>query len=179
MKRDASKRTPEGPAGRPTCHRIERLAPGASPFESRPAVRSKEWAFPSTPTHRPRPGAVPMDKFIVALQVIIALGIINVWVIRAGKATAWRGGKATTMKEEFASYGLPSWFMGFIGSLKLLCAAGLLVGIWVPALVQPAAGLLAALMLGAILMHVKITDPLLRSLPALLMLLACVTVLAG
>ncbi|MHC4846769.1 MAG: DoxX family protein [Planctomycetota bacterium] len=117
-----------------------------------------------------------MDSFILAIQVIIALGIFNVWFFRFGKATAWRGGKATNMKEEFAAYGLPPWFVGFIGSLKLLCAVGLLVGIWIPALVQPAAATLAALMLGAVLMHVKVSDPPLRSLPAFLMLLGCVTV---
>ena len=80
------------------------------------------------------------------------------------------------MKEEFAVYGLPSWFMGFIGALKLLCAIALLAGLWFQVLVQPAAVVLAALMLGAVLMHVKVSDPPLRSLPAFLMLLGCVTV---
>jgi len=118
-----------------------------------------------------------MENVIAALQIVIALGIVNVWILRFGKATAWRGGDATNMKAEFAAYGLPPWFVGVVGTLKLLCAAGLVAGIWVPALVQPAAGLLGALMLGAIIMHVKVTDPLRRSLPAFLMLAGCVTVL--
>jgi hypothetical protein len=120
-----------------------------------------------------------MDSVLTALQVLIALGILNVWVVRFGKATAWRGGAATNMKEEFAAYGLPSWAMGFVGALKLLCAAGLVAGIWIPALVQPAAMILGALMLGAVFMHVKVTDPPMRSLPALSMLLGCLTVALG
>lgn len=117
-----------------------------------------------------------MDSISITLQIVIALGIVNVWVVRFGKATAWRGGAATTLKEEFAAYGLPPWSMGLIGALKLACAAALLAGIWIPELVQPAAALLGLLMLGAILMHVRVTDPARRSLPALLMLLGCVTV---
>jgi len=118
-----------------------------------------------------------MDNLTIALQILIALGIVNVWVVRFGKPTAWRGGAATNMKEEFAAYGLPSWVMGVTGALKLLCAAGLVVGIWEPALVQPAAALLAALMVGAIFMHIKVTDPFARSVPALLMFAGCLTVL--
>jgi len=52
-----------------------------------------------------------MSLFIVICQLVIALGIFNVWLLRSGKATAWRGGEARTMKEEFEVYGLPAWFM--------------------------------------------------------------------
>jgi hypothetical protein len=40
------------------------------------------------------------------------------------------------------------------------------VGIWMPALIAPAAGILSVLMIGAIAMHVKVHDPLLKSVPA-------------
>ncbi len=73
-----------------------------------------------------------MDSAIIVLQVVIALGITNVWVVRFGKATAWRGGAATDLRGEFAAYGLPSWCMWVIGALKLSCAAALVVGIWKP-----------------------------------------------
>ena len=43
--------------------------------------------------------------------------------------------------------------------------------------VQIAAGIVAALMVGAIAMHLKISDPPLRSFPATLMLLMCVGIL--
>ena len=82
-------------------------------------------------------------------------------------------------KEEFAAYGLPSAFVGLVGTLKLLCATSLIAGIWFPELVRPAAGMLGLLMLGAVLMHVRVTDPPRRSLPALLMLVGCLTVVTG
>jgi hypothetical protein len=37
-------------------------------------------------------------------QVIIALGIFNVWIVRYGKETSWRGGDAINMQEEFSAY---------------------------------------------------------------------------
>lgn len=103
-------------------------------------------------------------------QIAIALGIFNVWVLRYGKATDYRGGSARNMREEFAAYGLPIWVMSVIGGLKIMLAVALIVGIWVPALVMPAATGMAALMLGAIGMHLKVGDPPLKSLPAACML---------
>jgi hypothetical protein len=117
-----------------------------------------------------------MATALIVLQVVIALGIFNVWILRFGKATEWRGGDASTMQQEFAVYGLPSWSVQVVGALKLLCAAGLIVGIWVPGLTLPAAAGLAALMIGAIAMHIKVKDPLKKSLPALTMLVMCLLV---
>lgn len=111
-----------------------------------------------------------MHLVTIILQVIVALGILNVWLLRYSKATEWRGGDARNMKEEFAVYGLPEWAVGGVGFLKLLFAAGLLAGIWFPSVVQPAAFGLAALMLGAVAMHFKVKDPIKRALPAFVML---------
>jgi hypothetical protein len=111
-----------------------------------------------------------MDVIVLISQIIIALGIFNVWVLRFGKATSWRGGGAQNMKEEFAVYGLPVWFMGLIGFLKVLFAVLLILGIWFPVLKMPAASGMAILMLGAIAMHFKAGDPLKKSLPAFTML---------
>jgi hypothetical protein len=107
-----------------------------------------------------------LETILIALQIIIALGIFNVWILRFGKSSNWRGGEAKNMKEEFQVYGLPSWFVGVIGFLKILFALMLVVGLWIPALVQPAAIGIAILMLGAIVMHIKVKDSLTKSLPA-------------
>jgi hypothetical protein len=117
-----------------------------------------------------------METVIIVVQVVIALGILNVWVLRYGKPTSWRGGTAKNMAEEFEVYGLPSWFMKVIGALKLLLAAALIAGIWLPDLVRPAAVGMGILMLGAIAMHIKVKDPLMRSLPAFCMLVLSVFV---
>jgi uncharacterized membrane protein YphA (DoxX/SURF4 family) len=119
-----------------------------------------------------------MDTAITVAQVILGLGILNVWLLRFGKATAWRGGDAKNLKEEFAVYGLPPWFMALVGVLKVGCAGALLAGIWFPALTRPAALGLGVLMLGAVAMHVKVGDPMKKSLPAFTILVLCAFVAA-
>ncbi|NBW66916.1 DoxX family protein, partial [bacterium] len=51
---------------------------------------------------------MPLISIPTVLQVIVGLGLLNVWLIRAASATAYRGGAAKTIKEEFAAYGLPN-----------------------------------------------------------------------
>lgn len=111
-----------------------------------------------------------MEILRQALQVIVALGLLNVWLVRAGKPTRYRGGDAKSMREEFAAYGLPVAMMYVVGGLKLIIAATLLAGIWQSALVVPAASLLILLMIGAFAMHLKVKDPFERAIPSLLML---------
>ena len=43
-----------------------------------------------------------MKYLILALQLIVALGILNVWMLRPGKATPFRGGDAKSLRDEFA-----------------------------------------------------------------------------
>jgi hypothetical protein len=107
-----------------------------------------------------------MEWIKIAIQIVIAVSIFNVWIIRFGKPTSWRGGAAKTMKEEFEAYGLPLWFMRLIGFLKLTLATLLIAGIFVPVLIKPAAIGMAVLMLGAITMHIKVKDSLIKSFPA-------------
>jgi uncharacterized membrane protein YphA (DoxX/SURF4 family) len=120
-----------------------------------------------------------MKSIVMVTQVVIALGIFNVWLLRYGTATSWRGGNARNLKEEFEVYGLPGWFMAVVGFLKLLLAALLIAGIWLPPMTKPAAVGMAILMLGAVSMHIKVKDPLKRSLPALSMLVLSLIVAGG
>ncbi|MCW8850659.1 MAG: DoxX family protein [Melioribacteraceae bacterium] len=117
-----------------------------------------------------------METIISIIQLVIALGILNVWILRFGKSSTWRGGEAKNMKEEFQVYGLPSWFVGVVGFLKVLFALMLIVGLWLPTLVQPAAIGIALLMLGAIVMHTKVKDPATKSLPAFSLLILSVII---
>ncbi|HKJ90126.1 MAG TPA: DoxX family protein, partial [Oceanipulchritudo sp.] len=59
------------------------------------------------------------DSISIILQLIIGLGILNVWFLRAGKSTPYRGADAGTLKDEFAAYGLPEWAFYLIGGLKV------------------------------------------------------------
>ncbi len=104
------------------------------------------------------------------LQVVVGLGLLNVWLVRRGAATPYRGGASRTLQEEFAAYGLPPLVFYVVGALKVSAAIVLLAGLWMPAPVRPAAMVVVALMLGAIAMHVKVGDPIVKSVPAILML---------
>jgi hypothetical protein len=100
-------------------------------------------------------------------QLVLSLGLLNVWLLRFSKATAYRGGSAKTMREEFAVYGLPEAMLYVVGGLKLLVAVLMIVGFWLPVVVAPAAAVVSILMIGAILMHLKVKDPVIRFVPAL------------
>ena len=111
-----------------------------------------------------------MELLRQALQVIVALGLLNVWLARAGKQTRFRGGNANSMREEFAAYGLPVLMMYVVGSLKVIISISLIAGIWMPILVAPATSLLILLMVGAFVMHLKVKDPFTKAVPSLLIL---------
>lgn len=112
-----------------------------------------------------------MNSYLVmTVQTVIALGLINVWIFRFNKSTAYRGGDAKNLVEEFKTYGLPEWFCYFIGFLKLGSALLLLLGLYFHQLVFPASALVVALMAGAVSMHLKVNDPIKKALPASAML---------
>lgn len=120
-----------------------------------------------------------MSTFIIVSQFIIALGIYNVWLLRMNRATAWRGGDSLNMEQEFHTYGLSTRFMHFIRICKLTMATSLIVGIWYPPLTVFGALMMAALMLAAVVMHLKVRDPLRKSLPAASLLVLSLLVAFG
>ena len=107
------------------------------------------------------------DQLIYIFQVVIALSVIRVWTMNFNKPSRWRGGGARNMKEEFMVYGIPSWVMYSVGTLKVTFSVGLLAGLWIPEVVKFSASGIAIMMFFAIIMHVKIKDPLIRSIPAI------------
>jgi uncharacterized membrane protein YphA (DoxX/SURF4 family) len=99
-------------------------------------------------------------------QIIIALGLLNVWIVRFNKPTPYRGGIAKTLKEEFAEYDLPAWSCYVVGFLKITSALFLIAGVKFPQLILPTAVLVLFLMLAAFTMHVIIRDPIIKAMPA-------------
>ena len=118
-----------------------------------------------------------MEVIKIICQLVVGLGILNVWVLRFNKATPYRGQQAKTLKEEFETYGLPSWFVYLVGAIKVPAAIALLVGIAFPILVVPAAIAIAVLMLGAVVMHLKVQDAAQKFVPASLVLLLCLIII--
>jgi uncharacterized membrane protein YphA (DoxX/SURF4 family) len=114
---------------------------------------------------------VPDLSILNLLQLLVGLGLLNVWLVRAGSATDYRGGQARTLKEEFHAYGLPDAAFYVVGALKIGAGIVLVAGLWVDLPVRLAAGVVAVLMIGALAMHARVGDPAKRSIPAALMLL--------
>ena len=108
------------------------------------------------------------------LQVIVACTLLCVWLIQPKKATPYRGGNAQNLKEEFKVYGLPEAAFYAVGALKITAALALIAGIWIRSAVFPASVLVGVLMAGAIAMHIKVSDPVKKSLPAAGLLIFCV-----
>jgi len=79
------------------------------------------------------------------------------------------------MMDEFAVYGLPRWSVYLVGGIKVGAGLALLLGLYLPSLVLPAALLVIGLMIGALVMHLKIRDAVVKSVPAVVMLILSAT----
>ena len=120
-----------------------------------------------------------MSSRIVAsvLQLIIGIGLLNVWLVRRQASTSYRGGSAQSLREEFAAYGLPVAMFYVVGALKIVSGIVLIAGVWFPLPVALAAAVVAVLMVGALAMHMKVKDPVVKTVPAVVMLVLCVALL--
>ena len=113
---------------------------------------------------------------IIIIKLITALSIFNVWILRYNKKTQYRGGNAKSLKEEFETYGLSSWFMYIIGSIKIGVSILFIISCFseysniLDFYIFFGSAVMSLIMIGAILMHVKVNDPLKKSIPALTML---------
>lgn len=75
--------------------------------------------------------------------------------------------------EGFVKYGYPQWFRIVTGLLQIIGAAGMIMGIWNEDIGAWAGIGLGVIMLGAVLTHVRIKDPVGAMIaPLVLMLLA-------
>jgi len=117
------------------------------------------------------------DQLLTVFQIIIALSVLRVWTMNFNKPSRWRGGGSKNMKEEFIAYGLPSWIMYLVGSLKVAFSIGLIAGLWIPEVVVFSASGIAIMTFFAIIMHAKIKDPLSKSIPAITFLALSVLII--
>lgn len=118
-----------------------------------------------------------MESITEFLQLCVAFGLLNVWIIRSNQETPYRGSNSSSLKNEFAAYGLPLWSFYVIGCIKISSALLLLLGLWIPVLVFPSAFVVSLMMLGAVCMHLKVKDPLKKFLPALTMLFLSICIM--
>ncbi len=109
------------------------------------------------------------------LSVIVGLTVINVWLFRSGKSTSYRGGDANSLMEEFIVYGLGDYFLT-IGIIKVGLAILLILSLYFQKLRLISASGIGIMMLVAIYMHFSVGDELIKSMPALVMLLSCLII---
>lgn len=88
------------------------------------------------------------------LQTFVAMSVIYVWVVRYPAVLA-----------DFTAFGLPDWLRDITGAAKLTGAA-LLLGVG-DNLDVIGAGIIAAFMAAALVMHLKVKNPLAKMLPSL------------
>jgi len=108
------------------------------------------------------------------VSLFVSILVTNVWLFRFNKETPYRGGNANNMIEEFAVYGLDINMMYLIGSLKIIASIGLIIGLFKTKISVYSSLLMAILMTGAIYFHFKISDPAIKYLPSVLMLLCSI-----
>ncbi|PQJ81872.1 DoxX family protein [Polaribacter glomeratus] len=109
-----------------------------------------------------------MNYIIIAFKVIVGISILNVWLLQQNKPTRWRGGDAKTIVEEFTVYGFSKNFCYLIGFLKVSLAIILMASIQFEMLTLVGSLGLTALLMGSIVMHIIVKDPLYKSFPAFL-----------
>jgi uncharacterized membrane protein YphA (DoxX/SURF4 family) len=109
---------------------------------------------------------IQSESLILIAQLTVSLSVLKVWLINFRQPSMWRGGGSMSMREEFAVYGLPDWMLYTVGTLKVTFSIGLIAGIWIPEVIRFSALGVAFFMFLAIIMHIKVNDPLYKSIPA-------------
>jgi hypothetical protein len=113
------------------------------------------------------------DYIDLIIKTIILISILNVWLVKYDKPSRWRGGGADSLQQEFYKYGLSKTMFYIVGFIKIALAIILFVSaFFMSDLLEPIGAYgMAIMMLGAIIMHVRISDPISRNLPAFIFLI--------
>lgn len=103
------------------------------------------------------------------MMVYTIMGLLSVVFILAG---AFKLSGAEQMVSDFGRFGLPIWFMYFIGVAEVAGA----IALWMPRLSAVAALGLAVIMLGALIMHL-VYDSVSHAVPALVFMALLVLII--
>jgi hypothetical protein len=101
-----------------------------------------------------------MNNISNCAQIIIALSICFVWIIRFDNIV-----------KEFKQYGIPDLLRNLVGATKIALSTLLIAGIWYESLVLIPAILIALLMICAQIAHIKVKNPWHKFIPSFLLLL--------
>ncbi|MNC08226.1 hypothetical protein D3C75_558070 [compost metagenome] len=110
-----------------------------------------------------------MSILSIILQVILGIGFLMFGFMKFG---------SKQMVEGFKHYGYPGWFRVFTGLVEVISAVLMIAGIWSERIAAWAGLLIVVTMLGAILTHIKIKDPVKQMImPIILLILGLVVLL--
>ena len=100
-----------------------------------------------------------MEYVVKLAQVIVAISVAYVWIFRFDNVV-----------KEFKQFGLNDLTRNLVGASKISLATLLVAGIWYSSLVFIPAILMGLLMIGAQYFHFKISNPFMKHLPSLILL---------
>ena len=101
-----------------------------------------------------------MEELVKLAQITVAISVAYVWIFRYHNVL-----------KEFKQFGLSDLTRNFIGATKISLATLLVVGIWYPSLVLIPSILMGLLMISAQYFHFKISNPFIKHLPSLILLI--------
>ena len=101
-----------------------------------------------------------MENLIKLPQIIVAISVVYVWTFRFHNVL-----------KEFEQFGLSDLTRNIVGATKISLATLLIVGIWYPSLILIPSILMGLLMIGAQYFHFKISNPFIKHLPSLILLI--------
>ena len=100
-----------------------------------------------------------MENLVNLLQIIVAASVVYVWTFRFHNVV-----------KEFEQFGLSDLTRNIVGATKISLATLLVVGIWYYSLVLIPSILMGLFMIGAQYFHFKISNPYIKHLPSLILL---------
>lgn len=106
-----------------------------------------------------------MENLINLAQIIVAISVLFVWTFRFHNVI-----------KEFEQFGLSDLTRNLVGATKISLATLLVVGIWYPSLVLIPSILMGLLMISAQYFHFKISNPFIKHLPSLILLILCAVI---
>jgi len=100
-----------------------------------------------------------MENLTNLAQLIVAVSVVFVWTFRFHNVI-----------KEFKQFGLSDLTRNLVGATKISLSTLLVAGIWYPSLVLIPSILMGLLMIGAQFFHFKISNPFIKHLPSLVLL---------
>lgn len=103
-----------------------------------------------------------MEALIKLAQIMVGTSVFYVWTFRFHNVL-----------KEFEQFGISDLTRNLVGATKISLATLMVTGIWYPSLVLIPSVLMGLFMIGAQYFHFKVSNPFLKHLPSLTLLILC------